>query len=189
MNRSGDISCRTHHITDAETVDYRASIKPHIVYYGTFTGVERNTHAPLLPFNQIAIAYGETRAVGLLYCQRLEVLASTVWQQLGHILAHFAVINDGRNMCPAPQAIILTTGSKLVNAHDLLLLRIHDRYQREGKGVEVGVWVSVPRVASEDESLKESRIAISGVRGAIRPRFDDNLEALWQSELGDLLLE
>ena len=76
------------------------------------------------------------------------------------------------------QRIARAASGELIDTDDLLAGPVHDRNDGEGIGVEVGVFVALAGICSEDETLEVASILVGGIQSTIWPGFDDDFEAL-----------
>ncbi len=126
--------------------------------YRALPVVKANSESPLLPLNQTFICDLEARSIRLGHIQLLQIRPQPIGKQLRHVFGRFVVSHDILSSGAIGETIFTSTGSKLVDADDLLGSRVHDRDQGKWVGVEVCVWVLGASVRCEDQSLKVATV-------------------------------
>lgn len=166
------------HLAQANSVHDAAPVIADVVQHRTFTRVEGDAEAPLLPLNQIRVGDAEAGALGLHHGKRLEVLAGAAGKQLRDILGRSAVVQDADFVGDADKRVALAAGGGLLDADELHCAAVDNGDKGQRVGIKVGVGVAVALVLGKAESLEKTHLAVGLVGAAIGPGLDDELEAL-----------
>lgn len=87
------------------------------------------------------------------------------------------------------QPIAFPAGGWPVDTDDLLGMGIHHGDQRQGVGVEVGIWIARAFVLGKAEALEIAAVLIGGIQPPIRPWLDDDFETFGEDKVRQGLAE
>lgn len=191
--RSARVAIGDCELAVAETVKNGAVVVTDVVQHSTLTGTDGDAEAPLLPLDQAVGMDLEGGTFGLNDIKRLEVVADGDVEQFRNVLGGYrlgkerlGLVSAGRGL----KAIVCAAGGEAVDADKLLCDPVHDGDEGDGVGVVVCVGVALAGVSGKDEALHVlGGIAFAVVNATIWPGVDAVLEALWQCELFQCLLE
>jgi hypothetical protein len=156
---------------------------------GTLSRVKGYAETPLLPLDKRFVGNPEGRTFGLNHIEGLEIFASALGHELGHVFGWLTMTDDISPESLFEEPIAFPTSSGSIHTDDLLSVGIHHRDDGQREGIEIGILISGSLVLSKAESLEEASILIGVVQSTIWPWLNNNLKPFGQVEFRQGLLK